>query len=153
MNVFTKAPPVDGLPQGSPRGKEAQALLAGEMLAAWRDMQATMTEFIERLGGRAVNHILAARTQVFDATGVIVLSFGSPAGSITLRAGAHAVTIASGSNSGGGNVPTAGTGIWVVPINTRDTVPIAARELVLYGTTGDPVSFVVFTTGPAPTSG
>jgi hypothetical protein len=151
--MFTKAPPVDGLPAGSPRGKEAQSLLAGEMLSAWRDMQVTMTEFIERLGGRAVNHILKAATTPFDANGTVVLSFGSPAGAITVRAGAHAVTIASGSNSGGGNVPTQGVGVWVVPPNSRDTVPIAARELVLYGTVAELVSYVAYTTGPAPTSG
>ena len=140
--------PVDGLPTGAPRGRDAERILAGELLQAFRAFQQTMTEFVERIGGRITNHVLEVRSVAFDANATpIRLSYGTPAGAIVVRAPAHAVTIATGAQSGTA-APTVGLGVWTVPANSVDTVPMAAREITLYGTAGDIVQYAVLTSAP-----
>lgn len=144
----TKPVPIDGLPDGAPRGKEAERILAAELLASFRAMQQTMTEFAERIAGRITNHVLEIRSRAFDTNATpIQLSYGAPAGAIVVRAPAHAVTIATGVQSGTA-APTVGLGVWTVPANSVDTVPVAAREITLYGTAGDIVQYVVLTSAP-----
>lgn len=154
MTLFTKVPAADGLPADAPRGKEAERILAAELLSSLRAMQATMTEFVERLGGRIINHVLEIRTRAFDTNATpIQLSYGTVIGALMVRAPAHAVTIATGPAAAGSAAPTAGLGVWTVPANTVETVPIGAREVTLYGTANDVVQYVALTSGPIAVAG
>ena len=149
MNILgTKPAPADGLPEGTPRGRDAERILAAELLAEFRDFQQNMTQFVERLAGRALNHVLMVRTAQFGANGIIAVSFGAPAGAIVVRASGHTVTVVTGPPVGGSGVPTLGTGVWPVPAGAVDTIPIGAREITLYGSESDVVSFAVLSSGP-----
>lgn len=144
----TKPAPLDGLPAGAPRGRDAERILAAELLAEFRAFQQTMTQFAERIAGRVTNHVLEVRSRAFDANATpILLSYGAPVGAIVVRAPAHSVTIATGPQSGT-TAPTVGLGVWTVPANSVDTVPVAAREITLYGTAADIVQYSVLTTAP-----
>ncbi len=137
----------DGLPAGSPRGREAERILAGELLSEFRAWQASATEFVERIAGRVTNHVLAVKTVIINAAGdPVSLNFGAPIGAVRVRAGAHAVTIVAGPP--GSAAPTSGTGVWIVPANAADTVPIAAGEVTLWATAADSIGVQVYTSGP-----
>lgn len=147
----TKPAPDDGLPPGAPRGRDAERILAGELLSEFRAMKQTMTEFAERLAGRLVNHVLLVKTVTFDAAGnPIPLSWGSAAGSIEIQTGANPVWVQSG--TAGSSAPTGGVGVYKVPGNTKTTVAVAAYEVTLWGTAADTISVQVFTSAITPVS-
>lgn len=148
------APPADGLPADAPRGRRAELILAGEILAALRHNQQTMTVFISRLAGRVVNDVLEVATRAFDASATpIVLRYGSPIGCVEINnTSGHAITVMAGVSAG--LVPPAvGIGVYVVPAGARVPVNIAAAELTLYGTAADSFSYQVFAAGSLATSG
>src|SRR5882672_3279119 len=124
------APPADGLPDDAPRGRKAELILAGELLAAMRHSQQTMTVFISRLAGRVVNDVLEVATRQFDASATpIVCRYGSPVGCIEINnTSGHSITVMAGT-TGQLTPPTVGIGVYVVPAGARVPVNIAAAEL------------------------
>lgn len=148
MGMFDKpdAAPVDR----GPSGKEAQRLLAGEMLSAFRHYAQTSTEFMERFAGQTINNVLEVYSGVFDTTGQITRDYNVAAGSIevsNLGIAGHLVTVSTA--SGGTNVPT-GNGTYAIDGGQSRTVALASRSVTLYGTAGDRVSFQVFTAAVRP---
>jgi hypothetical protein len=142
------SPSPDGLPAGAPRGREAERILAAELLAEFRHFQQSQTAFVERIAGRITNHVLAVRTVQVDAAGdPITLTFGTPIGAVRVRAAGHAVTVVAGPATGS-VAPTTGTGVWTVPANTADTIPIAAAEVTLWGTAADLIGVQAYSAGP-----
>jgi hypothetical protein len=139
----------DGLPASAPRGRHAEMMLAAQMLAAFREYAQTHTDFMARLAGNIVNDTLQVLTATFDSTGVITRDFHVAVGSLEVEnLGTHIVTVVnSGASSG---PPTGGIGVRVVPANARRLVPIASRVWTVYGTAGDQVSLISYTTAARP---
>lgn len=150
MNIFgiRTDPDPDGLPADAPRGGRAERILAGLLLQELRAMRATMTEFTARLGGQIVNDILEVSTVTVDSTGTVPRNYGVAAGAIEVTAGGHPVTVSSAGPTT--QVPTVGTGVYVVPANTTRVVGLASRQVTLYSQAGDTISFQVFTAAPRP---
>ena len=127
--------------------RDAERILAAEMLDAFRTMEQTMTRFIAHLGGRIVNDTLEVATRTFDTSGATLLQFGSVCGSIEVtNAGTHLITVASGA-SNTTTAPTTGVGVHLIPAGAVRLVNIAARELTVYGTSGDSFSYQAFAGG------
>lgn len=148
MSILSR-PVVDGLPADAPRGKEAERILAAELLAEFRYLSQTMTSFAERLAGQTVNHVLEVSTAAFDSTGYIFREYSVAAGCIEVtNSGTHTVTVSSAGPSG--SAPTVGVGVYVIPAGATRVVALASRQVTLYGTTADTVSFQVFTAPATP---
>lgn len=132
------------------RGRDAERILAGELLEAFRAHAQTSTEFMERLAGRLVNHVLLVETAVFDATATpIYRSFKAAAGAIEVsNRGANDITVSAAGPSS--SAPPSGVGVYVVAAGTTRVVALASRQVTLYGTAADKLSFQVFTAGPHP---
>lgn len=81
----TRAKPVDDLPRDAPRGREAERILAGELLAELRHLKSTLTEWADRYAGQIVNNVLRTETATFDATGVVKAQAHVAAGCIEVR--------------------------------------------------------------------
>jgi len=134
--------------------RDAQRLLAVEQLEGWRHFAQTQTEFMERLAGQAINHVLEVFTATFPVGGQISRDYAVAAGAVevnNLAAAANIVTVSSGSP--GELAPTGGVGVYLVAGGTSRTVAIASRQFTLYGTEGDEVSVQVFTAGLRPAAG
>jgi hypothetical protein len=138
------------LPASAPRGARAANLLATEQLAELRAMTQTLSSIAARLAGNVYNETLATATATFDSTGQIALQFKVAAGSIRLRNLSVAATVTVYAGGPIGTTPTIGPGTWRVPAGQVDTIGLATRQITLYGTAGDSVSYSVYTTGNAP---
>lgn len=141
-------------PGRRPTGRQAERILAAELLDAFRNLAQTQTEFAERLQGRLVNHVLEVGTQKFNAAGdPISLAWHAAAGCIQVDnfsvAGVVTVVAAGPSSS----APDVGTGVYKVPAGRSRTVAVASRQVTLWGTPGDVVSYQAFTRAPDPTAG
>lgn len=133
------------------RGRAAERILAGELLAAFRDFAQTHTEFLARLQGRLVNDVLEVATFVFDANatpvprqwkaaaGCVEVSNFSAAGVLTV----HAAGPAS-------SAPTSGVGVYRVPAGATRVIAVASRQVTFYGAAADAFSFQAFTAAPTP---
>lgn len=154
MSIFgTRPSPADGLPADAPRGREAERILAGELLAALRSWQQTMTQFIARLTGRLTNNVLESGTRIFDTTGVMGLKWGTPCGAIEVsNVSTHPITIAGGATNTT-VAPTSGVGVHIVPAGAVRLINIDAREATLWGTSGDQVCLQAFAWGGVAQSG
>lgn len=138
--------PTDDLPPGAPRGKEAERLLAAELLQELRAIRAHLTQTNESKVGGIVNHVLEVRTRVFPTEGFLRYSFKIPCGCIEVNnLGTGNVTVETG--GGSSYVPVTGTGVYVVPAGTIQPVNVAATQVTLWGTAGEYVSIQAFTTG------
>ena len=131
-------------------GRGADKVLQAELLAELRHHAQTSTEFLERLAGQTVNHVLEIFSGVFDATGQFARDYQVAAGSITvnnLGIAGHRITVST--STPGGSAPT-GTGTYLIDGGTSRTVPLAAREFTLYGTASDAFAIAVFTAAVVP---
>lgn len=138
--------------EGKLSAREAERAILAEAICRLHDAATKLTVVAERNGGRAVNHVLKVRTATFDAGGQLAESFGVPAGSIYVsNFGTHTVTVVARTPET--SAPAAGVGVHLVAAGAREVVALASREVTLYGTSGDTVSYQIFTTGPAPTAG
>lgn len=138
--------PTDDLPPGAPRGKEAERLLAAELLQELRAIRAHMTDTNERRVGGVVNHVLEVRTATFPTSGYLTYSWSVPAGCIEVNnMGTGTVTVESGGPSS--YVPAAGQGVYPVPAGTIQPVSLASQRVTLWGTSGETVAFHAFTIG------
>lgn len=138
------------LPESTPRGARAANILATEQLAELRAMTQTLTSIAARLAGNVYNETLKTATDVFDSTGMIQLQFHIAAGSIRLRNLSAANTVTVSAAGPLAVTPASGVGVWRVPPAMADTIGVATRQITLYGTAGDYVSYSVYTTGNAP---
>lgn len=135
------------VPTKAPRGRAAERILAAEQLEVMRALRLTMTEWAAKLAGNTVNNTLAVQTRTFPAEGILPLTYHVAAGAIrvtNLGVAANLVTVHGAPNQG--YAPTEGVGVYVVPGGTRETIPMDSHTITLYGTPGDRVSFMVFTT-------
>jgi hypothetical protein len=131
--------------------RQAERAFYAELVSQLQQLVQSMTTTMTRVLGRSVNNVIETATKVFPTgDGYLPLSYRTPLGSITVRAGAHAVTVSAGGPSSTGTVPTQGAGIWVVPANTRDTIALTGHQVTLYGTATESVSYQVFAAGPTP---
>lgn len=149
--LFGKPPAQpQGLPEDAPRGREAERILQAELLQEWRHYMRSMTEAAARLGGRAVNRVLDARTIAIPADGYVPLNYPVAAGSIEIdNLGTHTMTVVAGQASGTG-VPNSGVGVHTIPAGTLRSKNVASRFITIYGTVGDAAAIQVFTAGYAP---
>ncbi len=158
LNLFQRPSTVDDNDSPPPRpperlsGRQAERAFYTELVSQLNQLVQSFTAQMTRLLGRSVNNVLETATHKFPSAGdaVVTLSYRTPIGAVTVRAGANAVTVAQGGVSSGGTAPTEGKGVWVVPANTRDTVAITGHAVTLYGTAGQSVSYQVFAAGPEP---
>jgi hypothetical protein len=137
-----------GLPKGAPKGRQAELLLAAEMLAEFRHMAITTTEFMSRLAGRMVNNVLDVQTQVIPAApnAAIPLEYNVAAGAIFVdNQGTHPMTVAASAYTG--TAPTQGVGVTIVPAGAWRRINVASRNITIYGTAGDVVCFQVSAAG------
>lgn len=134
------------------RGAGAERQLAAELLAAFREYAQTNTEFIARLAGRVLNHVLLVKTSVFDANATPVTEqFRTPVGAVEVtNPSTHTVWVMPGGPGPGNTPPTAGVGLHPILPSSRQTVPIGAHNFTLYGTAGDTVAYQVWTSGTSP---
>lgn len=139
-----------GLPATAPRGREAERILAAELLAEFRHLSQTMTNFTERFAGRIVNHTLLVETVTFDSAATpVTRAWHVAAGCIEVsNPGDNTVTVSSAGPSSA--APTAGVGVYVVPAGTTRVVALASTQVTLYGTAADTVSVQVFTAPAQP---
>lgn len=151
MTILGKRPDDTGADDRPLRPRDAERILAGQLLTEVRLMRAQFTALAAELQGRVTNDVLAVATRVFDASGYVAEQFRVAAGSISVDAGAHAVTVAAAGPSSA--APAVGTGVYVVPANTHRTIPLASRQVTLYGTSGDSISYAVFAGAVSPVAG
>jgi hypothetical protein len=136
----------DGLPPDAPRGRRAELMLAGQMLAEFRAWAQTHTEFIARLAGNVVNDVLRVKTATFDANGTpIGDDFHVPCGTLEIEnLGTHPMTVANRTDATG-SAPSGGVGVRIIPAGAHRYVPIGSRSFTIYGTAGDQVSYAAYT--------
>lgn len=151
MNVFGPAPAVER----RPTGRQAERILAAELLDEFRAYAQTSTEFMARLGGRVVNDVLGVETCVFDAAatpvdrqwhvaaGCIVVANYSAANTLTVVAAGPA----------GNPAPASGVGVTRIPPGACRVVALASRTVTFYGTAADAFSYQAFTAAPQPVVG
>lgn len=135
-----------------PTARELERALGAELLAELRASTQRMTEFAELLAGQAVNHTLEVWSGVFPADGIISRDYSVAAGAIRVRNRSAANTVTVSSAGPQSSTPT-GLGTAVVPIGAVETVPLASRQVTLYGTAGEAVSLQVFTSAVRPVTG
>lgn len=81
MTILGTKPAQPG-PARPPKGRDAERVLAAELLDAFRAAAQTSTEFMERLQGRLVNHVLAVETVEIPAEGWVARNWGAAAGAV-----------------------------------------------------------------------
>lgn len=137
---------VGQLPASWPRGREAERQVWGEMLANLQAMHRTMSAFMERYQGVALNNTLEVCTATFDAGGFITRAYHAVAGSVEVaNLSTHQITVVSGGPSS--QAPLTGRGVAIVQAGVKSIIGIGATSFTLYGTAADTVTFQVFTTG------
>ncbi|GAA4699753.1 hypothetical protein [Phytohabitans rumicis] len=146
MSTILGTPPAEPGPARKPRRGDAERILAGELLDAFRASAQTHTEFMARLHGMVVNDVLAVETVALDADGRIFRQWHVAAGAAEIcNLSTEEVTVtASGPASG---PPTGGVGVSVVPAGAIRIVNLGSRQMTIYGTATDRVSFQVVTRG------
>ena len=134
------------LPASWPRGQKAERQFWGEALANLEAMHRTLTSFMERFQGVALNNTLEVCTATFDSGAFITRSYHAAAGSVEVaNLSTHPVTVSSGGPAGA--APAGGRGVAIVQAGVKSTIALASTSFTLYGTAGDQVTFQVFTTG------
>lgn len=114
-----------------------------ELIEAVREMHTGMTAVIGRLAGRMANDVLAVETQPIPAEGYLTREFGVPIGAVKIvNLGAQRMTVHAAGP--GGQAPTNGVGVAVVPAGAHDVIPVAGHQFTIYGTAGDSATFHVF---------
>ena len=115
-----------------------------------QELEGRFTEIVGNLRGLAINDVLTTETATFDANGIIGRDYSVPYASVAIgNISSGDVTVASGSAAT--SVPTAGTGVAVVPAGGAAAVNLTGHEITFYGPAGGRISFSVFTKpqGPA----
>lgn len=146
--------PLDALPPGSPTGKTAAIILAGEILSEFRAWKQTSTEFYSRLVGGITNDVLDVQSEAIDATKLHVSrQYHTAIGCIVVdnQSTANVMYVTPGGyNPGSGMVGPRST---PVPFGKQRVINLASRQFTIYGTAGDVVAWQCFTKGAAPMLG
>jgi hypothetical protein len=123
---------------------QAERILAGQLLQEQRILNQTTTERAARLQSQVVNGVLEAGTWVLDASGQLTKHYHATIGSVVVTnvTGAQIVVTAG---SAGPSAPASGDGVHLVPAGVIMTLPIAARDLTIYGTVGGLISLQCWT--------
>lgn len=131
-------------------GREVRNAVATEILDELRYLRSHLTQAAERTGTGVVNHVLEVGTRVFDADGRVVLEWGVPCGAIevSMHGNGDCTVVASGPSSAAGT-PGGAIGRYVVPQDAVRVVNVASRQVTLYGTPGEEVSYQAYTVGSA----
>jgi hypothetical protein len=129
------------------RGREAERVLAAELLAAFRHMAQSTTDFMARIASGIINDVLVVETATFPADGIVHRQYGVAAGVIEVRnlAATNVVTVSSSGPSSA--APSGGVGVYKVPGGVESEIHLASHQVTFYGTSGDSVSFQVLTSG------
>ena len=95
------------------------------------------------------NNVIAVETRKIPGSGVLERNWQQRFACVTVRnfAAATNVVVTNAPEEAGG-IPIAGaegTGQWIVPGSTKDTINMAGETLTIYGTAGQFVSYQVFT--------
>lgn len=119
-----------------------------EMLEQLKYVNAHLTQAAEKTGSGVVNHVLEVATRTFPTSGLLVLEFGVPCGSILVNnVGNATVTVhAAGPQA---TAPTDGVGVYKVATGTDRAVNVGGRQVTLYGTAGQQVCYQALTVGLA----
>lgn len=135
------------------RNVEQQLML--EALAQVRHQMQSYTEMAARLGGQLVNDILEVYSGVFDADGRWFRTYHVAAGSVVVRnlvaTAGHNIVVSASAPGGTGGV-SSGTGTWVVPPSSIDTISVSSRSITLQGTAGEAFCVQVSTRAITPST-
>lgn len=120
--------------------------IMAELVQEIRELRSQNTDQFAQWLGRIQNSVLLVETRAIPASGYLDRQFRTPAGSIEVsNPSEHAVTVDAAPP--GGTAPAQGTGVYIIPAGTTRVVNVASRQITLYGTAGDIISFQVFATG------
>lgn len=135
--------------------REATNIYFAEMLSLLQHQQQTLTSMAARLEGRMTNNVLLVETFIVPTEGYKTWDFGVAAGAVNLSVpGANVAIVDAMGPRPGGTPPTTGVGVYRCPggIGGHRTVPLASRQLTIYGTPTDYISVVVYASVPTPVS-
>lgn len=136
----------DDLPPDAPRGREAERVLAAELLQEFRRLTQVTTEYAERITHGVINHVLEVATWTIPDTGYFTRTYAVTAGSIELRnLATHDMTVVS--SVPGSAAPAGGIGVYVVAPGCSALVNLASHDVTIWGTAGDKFSYQVFSAG------
>lgn len=136
-----------------PRGRELQALLAAETLAAMRQMRDTSTELIAALRGNTQNSVLDVRTATIPAAGFLQFEYRVATGSVfVVNSGGNDITMVSGPG-GSDRPPGDGVGAALIPAGTAQLINVAGHYVTFYGTASQRFSFQVYSKPQPPAAG
>jgi hypothetical protein len=131
------------VPEQAPRGRAAERILAAELLQEFRLTRASLTEATERFGHGALNHVLQVGTKTMPDAGFVSFDFSTVCGSIEVRnLGEHDMTVCS---FAGTSAPTSGVGVYIVPAGAVQVVNVASRQVYIWGTAAEQVSYQAYT--------
>ena len=121
---------------------------------------AAMTEQLRSIGIGVVglrnvveNNVIAVESKKFPATPVIERNWQQRFAAVRVRnlSAANPITVTNGpTETGGINTGMDGSGRWIIPANTSETINFAGETLTIYGTAGDFVCYQVFSRPQAP---
>jgi hypothetical protein len=141
VSIF-KADPAQ--PGDTVNPRQAERILAGQLLAAQRELNDTTTQRAARLQSQVVNGVLEAGTWALDSTGQLTRTYHAAIGSIVIT-NLTGATLIVASASPGPSAPATGDGVHQIPANLVMTLPIASRQLTIYGTAAALVGLQVWT--------
>lgn len=123
--------------------RDAQRILAGQLLQEMRHANQTTTERAARLASQMVNGVLEAGTVIIGADGTLAKSYHVAIGSVVVTNTTGAQLVVS-SAAPGGTPPTSGNGVHLVPAGLVMTLPIGSRNLTFFGAAGSTFSIQVW---------
>jgi len=133
--------------------KDAEVVLAQELLAEIRLMRETNSEVAAHFRSGVLNEVLAVRMVVLDADGTASLEFRSMVGSVVVANHNAAGNITVSSSPKAASVGNQGSGQFLIRPGVAASVPIGSHTVTLYGTAGNVVSVQAFTSRVPPFSG
>lgn len=136
-----------------PSNREVERVLGVELLGELRHYAQTSTQFLERLSGQIVNHTLEVWSGPIPSEGFITREWAVAAGSIKVAhwgAADEDALVISSAGPGDAGSPPSGTGTWRVFPGTIDVVPVASRQITIYGPVGTTIGLQAFTAAVQP---
>lgn len=128
--------------------KDAERLMAAELLGAARSLVDSSTRLADQLAGRqgTVNGVLDVFLHLFASGTPMMRDYPVPVGSILVtNHGAAAVTYSSGDYGSDTVAPGAGRGKLRIDPHQTVAIAVAARQFTIWGTDADYLSVQAFT--------
>lgn len=126
--------------------KEAQTLMAAELLQAMQGVVSSTTELSSRIGrAGATNGVLDVALVTLGADGLYAVDYPVTVGSLHMvnHSTTQTVTVHTGPPSS--SAPAVGRGVQLCAPGDRLTMPVGQREFSVWGKPGDQFSLQVFT--------